>query len=139
MIELNGCRHRFHKECIDEWFKKKLQCPLCMQCCGDQTVVHEPIANEMVLRRRTRANHRMSEMSPTSEAIDVLLQSPISTNCKIIFIVTEHVRTTECPKCLPRLRPLMFCCNHQSPQIVKLFLLSQNTCEPPNVRNVSHV
>ena len=27
--ELTCCSHRFHKMCIDEWFRRKLTCPLC--------------------------------------------------------------------------------------------------------------
>lgn len=25
------CRHRYHKTCIDEWFKEKVDCPICRQ------------------------------------------------------------------------------------------------------------
>merc|ERR1712228_390060 len=80
MIELNQCHHQFHKQCIDEWFKKKIQCPLCMQCYVN---IQNTVQNEMILRHRKCLNHqRVSALSPTSEAIDVLLQSPISADCR---------------------------------------------------------
>ena len=84
MIELNQCHHKFHKKCIDEWFKEKVQCPLCMQCCeiqNEQTVNIQNVQNEMILRHRKCVKHKISALSPTSEAIDVLLQSPISADC----------------------------------------------------------
>ena len=26
---INACQHMFHAKCLDEWFRRKLECPLC--------------------------------------------------------------------------------------------------------------
>lgn len=31
VIFFNKCPHRFHSKCIEEWLKKKPECPLCKQ------------------------------------------------------------------------------------------------------------
>ena len=28
-IRVTVCKHKFHKECIDSWFDKELNCPMC--------------------------------------------------------------------------------------------------------------
>lgn len=29
IVKLLYCKHLFHKECLDTWFKKKTSCPIC--------------------------------------------------------------------------------------------------------------
>jgi len=44
-VALRHCRHRFHQKCIEQWFDRKLQCPLCLHRYGDgDDVTVAPIA-----------------------------------------------------------------------------------------------
>eukprot|EP00055_Hartaetosiga_balthica_P008467 m.31686 g.31686 ORF g.31686 m.31686 type:complete len:396 (+) comp6324_c2_seq1:182-1369(+) len=45
---LTSCSHKFHAECVDQWFQKKLTCPICRKPinCELQHSVH---ANKMLL------------------------------------------------------------------------------------------
>ena len=54
-VELNQCPHRFHKKCIDEWFSKKLQCPLCKKQYGCPSLV-APVERRANLRFRGHRN-----------------------------------------------------------------------------------
>ena len=30
-ISLLTCKHQFHKQCVEKWFKKDTSCPICRQ------------------------------------------------------------------------------------------------------------
>jgi hypothetical protein len=38
-----GCGHKFHKECIDEWLKKNKKCPLCRNVVNSEIYVEKPL------------------------------------------------------------------------------------------------
>lgn len=75
-IQLNQCKHKFHKNCIDQWFKKKLQCPLCLKHYDQSQQKNNKKQQhyDQLLRKRTKYVH-------FDKAIDVLLQSPATINC----------------------------------------------------------
>ncbi|EAR94496.2 zinc finger, C3HC4 type (RING finger) protein (macronuclear) [Tetrahymena thermophila SB210] len=31
-VRILKCQHYFHQSCVDEWLKKKMECPVCRQC-----------------------------------------------------------------------------------------------------------
>jgi len=79
-VQLNECLHQFHQLCIDQWFKKKIQCPLCLKKYNVQQTKKERDHSMNYLNYPALRN-RKNQHSPYSEAIDVLLQSPISADC----------------------------------------------------------
>lgn len=39
------CQHMFHAKCLDEWFRRKLECPLCRT--GIEETVIVPVGNDI--------------------------------------------------------------------------------------------
>eukprot|EP00484_Ammonia_sp_Unknown_P013081 CAMPEP_0197078992 /NCGR_PEP_ID=MMETSP1384-20130603/213399_1 /TAXON_ID=29189 /ORGANISM="Ammonia sp." /LENGTH=670 /DNA_ID=CAMNT_0042517861 /DNA_START=25 /DNA_END=2037 /DNA_ORIENTATION=- len=52
------CNHYFHKQCIDIWFKKNIQCPLCKQY----------VINARILSKRSNNSDISSSASSSSSA-----------------------------------------------------------------------
>jgi hypothetical protein len=79
-VQLIKCKHVFHVQCIEQWFMRKTECPLCKQdyadCAnlkksGESENVSLSDRNVSVVRHR-----RFSKYSSTLQALDLLLQSP---------------------------------------------------------------
>lgn len=87
-IKLNQCLHQFHKKCIDEWFKKKKQCPLCLKYLEKKDDKKEKTEKNEIINIQNHIiylrNRRLSS-SASKEAIDVLLNSPNCNNNNSLF------------------------------------------------------
>jgi len=85
-IQIIECLHEFHKKCIDEWFKTKKQCPLCLKYLDERDKDKKPIKKQQFIQNHIiyLRNRRLSS-SASKEAIDVLLQSPKCNNNNSLF------------------------------------------------------
>ena len=45
------CEHRFHKKCIDSWFRRDTRCPMC-RCEQSVSTRRTPAASQRVIRPR---------------------------------------------------------------------------------------
>jgi len=59
-IRILKCNHYFHKKCVDIWFRKRTQCPLCKQS----------VLNAQILSRRSQTASTASTTSSTASNSD---------------------------------------------------------------------
>ena len=61
------CNHIFHKKCIDPWFEKNKECPMCYQECSQIKTLHFPIP--LKKKKSTTTTRKKCKYHDTKEII----------------------------------------------------------------------